>query len=294
MLVTVDENSGFCWGVVRAIDFAEQELKRNGKLYCLGEIIHNPIEIERLEKLGLVTITREDLPKVKDAKVLIRAHGEPPSTYKIAEDNNITLIDATCPIVTKVQDRIKSFYEKGYQIIIFGKKEHPEVIGLNGVCENNAIIIKTKEEIDTIELKEKNVIFSQTTMDKSEFKVIVDLINEKAKNSDSFHEIEVLVKDTICRSVSDRESLLRSFSENNEVVLFVSGKSSSNGKVLFEICKKANNNSYFIERAEEINENWIDGKKTIGITGATSTPKWLMEEIKEFIINKKYKLKTAI
>lgn len=294
MLVTVDENAGFCWGVVRAIEFAEKELNETGKLYCLGEIIHNPIEISRLENLGLKTITIEDLPNIKDSKVLIRAHGEPPSTYRIAKENNIELIDATCPIVTKVQDRIKSFYDKGYQIIIFGKKEHPEVIGLNGVCENRAVIIKTEEEINKVNLAKKNVVFSQTTMDKSEFKKIIETLKEKAKNSLENCEIEILIKDTICRSVSDRESILINFSKQNEVILFVSGKSSSNGKVLFEICKKTNPNSYFIEQAKEIDEKWISGKKTIGITGATSTPKWLMEEVKEYILNKKYKLKTAI
>jgi 4-hydroxy-3-methylbut-2-en-1-yl diphosphate reductase len=294
MLVSVDENSGFCWGVVRAVDYAEKELNASGKLYCLGEIIHNPIEIERLKKLGLETITIDDLPKVKDAKVLIRAHGEPPSTYELAKANNIELIDATCPIVTKVQDRIQSFHEKGYQIIIFGKREHPEVIGLNGVCVNSAIIIKTEEEAKAVKLFKMNVIFSQTTMDKTKFKNIVDIITERAKNSGDIVEIEVLVKDTICRSVSDREAQLIEFSKKNDVVLFVSGKNSSNGKVLFEICKSTNTETYFIEKAEEIESLWMQNKKSVGITGATSTPKWVMEEVKEYIISKNFNLKTAI
>lgn len=294
MLVNVDENSGFCWGVVRAVDYAEKELNASGKLYCLGEIIHNPIEIERLKKLGLVTITVDDLPDIKNAKVLIRAHGEPPSTYELAKANGIELIDATCPIVTKVQDRIKSFHEQGYQIIIFGKKEHPEVIGLNGVCGNSAIIIKTKEEAASIPLKKMNVIFSQTTMDKTKFKNIVDIISDRAKNANDNVEIQVLVKDTICRSVSDREARLIEFSKLNDVVLFVSGKNSSNGKVLFEICKSTNPETYFIENSSEIETLWMQGKKSVGITGATSTPMWVMEEVKEYILNKKFDLKTAV
>ena len=294
MLVNVDENSGFCWGVVRAVDYAEKELNASGKLYCLGEIIHNPIEIERLKKLGLETITVNDLPNIKNATVLIRAHGEPPSTYEIAKANNIELIDATCPIVTKVQDRIKHFFDDGYQIIIFGKREHPEVIGLNGVCGNSAIIIKSEEEAANIKLSKKNVIFSQTTMDKTKLKNIVDIISGRAKNSDENFEIEVLVKDTICRSVSDREAQLIEFSKHNDVVIFVSGKNSSNGKVLFEICQNANKETYFIEKAEEIEAAWMLDKKSVGITGATSTPKWVMEEVKEYILGKKFNFKTAI
>jgi len=293
MLVSVDENSGFCGGVVRAVNYAEKELKVSGKLYCLGEIIHNPVEIERLKKLGLVTITVDDLPKIKDAKVLIRAHGEPPSTYEIAKANNIELIDATCPIVTRVQDTIKSFYNDGYQIIIFGKKEHPEIIGLNGVCNNSAVIIKTNEEAENIKLGKKNVIFSQTTMDMTKLKKIVDIIMEKAKNSADNFEVEVIVKDTICRSVSNREDILIEFAHKNDAVLFVSGRNSSNGKVLYEICKSANQETYFIEKADEINAEWMQGKKSIGITGATSTPKWVMEEVKEYILEKKFNLKTA-
>lgn len=294
MLVNVDENSGFCWGVVRAVDYAEKELNLSGKLYCLGEIIHNPIEIERLRRLGLETITVDDLPNIRDAKVLIRAHGEPPSTYEIAKKNNIDLIDATCPIVTKVQDRIKSFFNDGYQIIIFGKKEHPEVIGLNGVCGNSAKIIKTEEEAEAVKLTGKNVIFSQTTMDKTKFNKVVDIITERAKSSDENIQVEVLVKDTICRSVSDREAQLIEFSKHNDVVLFVSGRNSSNGKVLFEICKSANDETFFIESAQEIVPEWMKGKRSVGITGATSTPKWVMEEVKEFVLNKKFNFITAI
>jgi 4-hydroxy-3-methylbut-2-enyl diphosphate reductase len=289
MLITIDENAGFCWGVVRAVQYAEKELDNAGKLYCLGEIIHNPIEIERLKKRGLETISVNDLKNInREAKVLIRAHGEPPLTYKLATANGIELIDATCPIVKKVQERIKSFFENGYQIIIFGKKEHPEVIGLNGVCDNNAIIIKSKKEAEVLNLLEKNVLFSQTTMDKSGFKAIVDILTEKTKKTGDDSKIELLINDTICCSVSDREICLQEFSTKNDAVIFVSGRNSSNGKMLFEICASSNPQTYFIEGVEEIKFEWLDGKKRIGITGATSTPKWVIEEVKEYILKKFY------
>jgi 4-hydroxy-3-methylbut-2-enyl diphosphate reductase len=284
--VTVDESAGFCWGVVRAVQFAEKELDNAGKLYCLGEIIHNPIEIERLKKRGLETISVNDLKNINRAKALIRAHGEPPLTYELAAESRVELIDATCPIVKKVQERIKSFFEDGYQIIIFGKKEHPEVIGLNGVCSNTAIIIKSKEEAEAVNLLKKNVIFSQTTMDKSGFKSIVNILTEKAKKQEHVSKLELLVNDTICHSVSDREIQLQEFSKKNDIVIFVSGRNSSNGKMLFEICAKSNPQTYFIEGMEEIKFEWVDGKKKIGITGATSTPKWVIEEVKEYILKK--------
>jgi 4-hydroxy-3-methylbut-2-enyl diphosphate reductase len=283
MFVTVDENAGFCWGVVRAVQYAEKELDNAGKLYCIGEIIHNPIEIERLKKRGLETISVNDLKTVDGVKVLIRAHGEPPLTYQLAAASGVELIDATCPIVKKVQERIKSFFETGYQVIIFGKQEHPEVIGLNGVCDNKAIIIKSKEEAEAVGLLKKNVIFSQTTMDKSGFKSTVDTLTEKAKNMELGSKVELLVNDTICRSVSDREMQLEEFAKKNDIVIFVSGRNSSNGKMLFEVCVESNPQTYFIEGVDEIKFEWVDGKKKIGITGATSTPKWVIEEVKEYI-----------
>lgn len=286
MSVTVDENAGFCWGVVRAVQFAEKELDDAGKLYCIGEIIHNPIEIERLKKRGLETISVNDLKNINGVKTLIRAHGEPPLTYELASASEVELIDATCPIVKKVQERIKNFFEDGYQIIIFGKKEHPEVIGLNGVCNNRAVIIKSKEEAEVVNLLEKNVVFSQTTMDKSGFKSIINILTEKAKKKEHGSELELLVNDTICRSVSDRETQLQEFSKKNDVVIFVSGRNSSNGKMLFEICSKSNPQTYFIEGVQEIKYEWVDGKRSIGITGATSTPKWVIEGVKEYILKK--------
>jgi 4-hydroxy-3-methylbut-2-en-1-yl diphosphate reductase len=283
MIVEIDENSGFCWGVVRAIEFAEKELQKPQKLFSLGDIIHNPVEIERLGKLGLKTISHESLYDLKDSKILIRAHGEPPATYKIAGENNIEIIDATCPIVKKVQERIKFFYNNGYQIIIFGKVEHAEVIGLNGVCNNSAIVIKTKEESLNIPLKEKNVIFSQTTMDPHHFEEIINVIKTKAIEENK--NIEILVKDTICRSVADREGSLKEFAEKFDIIIFVSGRNSSNGQFLFKICKNYNNNTFFVEKSSEIQKEWLKDAGSVGITGATSTPNWAMEEVKKYILN---------
>jgi 4-hydroxy-3-methylbut-2-en-1-yl diphosphate reductase len=283
MIIEIDESSGFCWGVVRAVDFAEKELMKPQKLYSLGDIIHNPVEIERLDGLGLKIISHEDFINLKDSKILIRAHGEPPATYKIAVENNIEIIDATCPIVKKVQERIRFFYNNGYQIIIFGKAEHAEVIGLNGVCNNSAIVIKTIEEASRIELKAKNVIFSQTTMDPHRFQEIIDTIKHKALEENK--NIEILVRDTICRSVADREKSLKEFAEKYDIIIFVSGRNSSNGKFLFEICRTYNKNAYFVEKSTEIQPDWLNNINSIGITGATSTPKWVMEEVKNYIRN---------
>jgi 4-hydroxy-3-methylbut-2-enyl diphosphate reductase len=286
MIINIDENSGFCWGVVRAVEFAERELKETGKLYSLGEIIHNPVEIERLNRLGLKTITADEFINARDAKVLIRAHGEPPLTYEMAKTNNIEIVDATCPIVTKVQERIKSFYDSGYQIIIFGKKEHAEVVGLNGVCNNTAIVIKTEDEARDIQLKEKNVLFSQTTMDINQFKRIVEIITDKADETKRKVELELLIKDTVCKVVSNREKSLREFAAKNDIIIFVSGKNSSNGKVLYQICKRCNKKTFFIEKSDELDIDWFKDADSIGITGATSTPKWVLEDVKKKILNR--------
>jgi len=288
MNVTVDKNSGFCWGVVRAIDFAEGELAYSDKLYSLGDIIHNPEEIRRLEDEGLHAISHEDLSNIKDAKVLIRAHGEPPSTYEIAKKYNLEIIDATCPVVTKLQERIKKFYDDGYQIVIFGKKDHAEVIGLRGVCHDEAIVVKSIEEaLLKIDFKRKTVLFSQTTMDKPTFYAIKEALSRKIKDfvSGTMEEIakSFLAKDTICGQVSGRDKKLREFAANNDVIVFVAGRNSSNGKVLFEICKEENKNSYFIEGENELQASWFIGAENVGVTGATSTPQWLMEKVKQTI-----------
>ncbi len=281
----MDQNSGFCWGVVRTIDIAEQELRESKKLYSLGDIIHNPIEIERLEEEGLATITLAELKDVKDAKVLIRAHGEPPETFRRAKELGIELIDATCPVVTKVQERIRKFYDKGYQIAIFGKKDHAEVIGLVGHTNGTAIVIKSTEEVGKLDLTQKTVLFSQTTMDKATFYLIRDEIKSRIKAEfevGTFEEmaIDFHAKDTICGQVSGRDKKLREFSRANDVMVFVAGRKSSNGKVLYEIAREENPKTFFIEDERELQPEWFSGAETVGVSGATSTPQWLMERIK--------------
>ncbi len=285
MTVTVDQNSGFCWGVVRTIDIAEQELHESKKLYSLGDIIHNPIEIERLQEKGLATISLADLKDVKDAKVLIRAHGEPPETFRRAKELGIELIDATCPVVTKVQERIRKFYDNGYQVVIFGKKDHAEVIGLVGHTNGTAIVIKSSEEVNKLDVTKKTVLFSQTTMDKATFYLIRDEIKSRIKAEfevGTFEEmaIDFHAKDTICGQVSGRDKKLREFSRSNDVMVFVAGRKSSNGKVLYEIAKEENPKTYFVEDEKELQPEWFSGVGTVGVSGATSTPQWLMERIK--------------
>jgi 4-hydroxy-3-methylbut-2-enyl diphosphate reductase len=286
--VTVDQNSGFCWGVVRTIDIAEQELRDAKKLYSLGDIIHNPIEIDRLGEQGLKTITHADLESVKDAKVLIRAHGEPPETFRRAKELGIELIDATCPVVTKVQERIRKFYDNGYQVVIFGKKDHAEVIGLVGHTNGTAIVIKSIEQVNMLDLTKKTVLFSQTTMDKGTFYALRDEIKSRLKAEfevGTFEEmaIDFHAKDTICGQVSGRDKKLREFSRANDVIIFVAGRKSSNGKVLYEIAKSENPKTYFIEDEKEMQAEWLSGADTVGISGATSTPQWLMERVKAFV-----------
>lgn len=288
MKVSVDKYSGFCWGVVRTVDIAEEELSVSKKLYSLGEIIHNPVEIGRLEAKGLTTIRHEDLGNIRDAKVLIRAHGEPPETYKRAKELGIELIDATCPVVTKVQERIRKYFDKGYQIAIFGKKDHAEVIGLVGHTEHTAIVIKSIDEIGLLDLSKNTVLFSQTTMDKATFYKIRDEIQRRIKAEfevGSFEEmaIDFHAKETICGQVSGRETRLREFSKSNDVMIFVAGKMSSNGKVLFEIARSENPRTFFIESEDELKPEWFIGAETVGVSGATSTPQWLMERVKSVI-----------
>ena len=285
MRITVDQNSGFCWGVVRTIDIAEQELQEAKKLYSLGDIIHNPVEIDRLGEKGLKTITHAELEGVKDAKVLIRAHGEPPETFRRAKELGIELIDATCPVVTKVQERIRIFYDKGYQVVIFGKKDHAEVIGLVGHTNGTAIVIKSLEEVSKLDLTKKTVLFSQTTMDKATFYALRDEIKSRVKAEfevGTFEEmaIDFHAKDTICGQVSGRDKKLREFAHANDVVIFVAGRKSSDGKVLYEIAKSENPKTYFIEDETEMQPDWFNGADSVGISGATSTPQWLMERVK--------------
>lgn len=284
MKVNIDKNSGFCWGVVRAIDFAEKELAESGKLYSLGDIIHNPEEIERLGEKGLQTISHGDLENIKDAKVLIRAHGEPPATYDIAKKYNLEIVDATCPVVTKLQERIRKFYDDGYQVVIFGKRDHAEVIGLRGVCNDEAIVVKSVDEaLKNVDFNRRTVLFSQTTMDKPTFYAIREALSKKVKDLvvGTMEEIATtfLAKDTICGQVSGRDKKLREFAAQNDVIVFVAGRTSSNGKVLYEICREENASSYFVETVSELHPEWFEGAESVGVTGATSTPQWLMEKV---------------
>jgi 4-hydroxy-3-methylbut-2-en-1-yl diphosphate reductase len=287
MKVTVDKSSGFCWGVVRTVDIAEKELLTGEKLYSLGDIIHNPVEIERLKSEGLETVTHDDLAKLPGAKILIRAHGEPPETYRRAQELGITLIDATCPVVAKVQERIHRFYNDGYQVVIFGKIEHAEVIGLVGQTNGEAIVIKSLDEIDKVKMDRKTVLFSQTTMDKPTFYSLKEELSKKIKELivDSMEEfaIEFLAKDTICGQVFGREKKIREFAAANDLVIFVAGRHSSNGKVLYDIVQSVNTHIHFVENVQELQMEWFEGIETVGITGATSTPQWLMEKMKERI-----------
>jgi 4-hydroxy-3-methylbut-2-enyl diphosphate reductase len=290
MQVKIDPSSGFCWGVVRTVEIAEETLSnQDGKnVYILGQIIHNPKETHRLEEKGLVTISHEDLNKidVTNSKVLIRAHGEPPSTYEAAKAKGIDLIDATCPLVTALQKRVFKFHQEGYQIVIFGKRDHAEVIGLRGVCDDDCVVIKTIEEaINMVDLSRKTVLISQTTMDKPTFYQIKQTLEERVNEFIDGGDINdyLLTKDTLCRAVYGREDKLIDFAKSNDVMIFVAGKNSSNGKSLFSLCKNANTNSYFIEDISEIREEWFGQAVTVGITGATSTPNWYMEQVKSKI-----------
>ncbi|HEY6193083.1 MAG TPA: 4-hydroxy-3-methylbut-2-enyl diphosphate reductase [Bacteroidota bacterium] len=290
MKVSIDKSAGFCWGVIRTIDIAETELQTappGESLYVLGEIIHNPMEIERLERRGLKTITHADLPSVKNGKVLIRAHGEPPSTFAAAKELGVTLVDATCPVVWKVQERIKKFYDQGYQVVIYGKADHAEVIGLVGQTNGEAVVIKSLEEINKIDLNRKTVLFSQTTMDKATFAKLKDEFQKRIKDLiiDTFDQeaTEFHAKDTICGQVFGRDKKLREFAAGNDVMIFVAGRISSNGKVLFHICQEANPRTYFVEIESELQPEWFEGVETVGISGATSTPQWLMERVKQHI-----------
>lgn len=294
MTVTIDKYSGFCWGVVRTVQIAEETLAENSKVYVLGHIIHNPREIERLEQKGLETITTADFERIANtgAKVLIRAHGEPPETYRKALDLGIEIIDATCPVVTKLQERARKFYVQGYQVVVFGKKDHAEVLGVRGVCNDECIVVKNVQDaLDNIDLKKKTVLFSQTTMDRPTFLEITKALKERVAAEviiDTMESIatEFHAKDTICGQVSGRENHLAKFAAENDVVIFAAGKASSNGKVLFDVCHAANPHTYFIEDISEIKPEWLEGAEKVGISGATSTPQWYMELVKSALEGK--------
>ena len=291
MRIEVDDNSGFCFGVVTAIEKAEERLEKSGTLYCLGDIVHNASEVERLRVRGLMTITHAELRTLKDATVLLRAHGEPPSTYSVAEENNIRVIDATCPVVLQLQRRIKEAYAENLRrresgemtemplILIYGKEGHAEVNGLVGQTNGEAIVIQNADDLDSIDLSRDILLYSQTTKSLDGFRHIVEEIKAR-KQTGGFEYF-----DTICRQVANRLSKLREFAASHDAIVFVSGAKSSNGKVLFEECRKVNTRSYLVSDGSGLDMSLLEGADSIGICGATSTPRWLMADIAELIKN---------
>ena len=276
--VEIDEGSGFCFGVVTAIHKAEEELAKGETLYCLGDIVHNSREVDRLKTMGLITINREEFKQLKNAKVLLRAHGEPPETYMIARENKIEIIDATCPVVLRLQKRIRQGYladsDEEKQIVIYGKSGHAEVLGLGGQTDGKAIVIEKAEEAKKLDLNKSIRLFSQTTKSLDEFQEIVEYFKQHISPEATFEYY-----DTICRQVANRMPKLREFAATHDLIFFVSGKKSSNGKMLFEECLKVNANSHLIDNEKEIDPSLLQNVKSIGVCGATSTPKWLMEKI---------------
>jgi len=288
MKVEIDKKSGFCFGVSNAVEIAEEALLQGEKVFSLGPIVHNDKEVERLESLGLTSINQQQFRDLKNTKVLIRAHGEPPETYRIAQENNITIIEATCPIVKKLQLKISRAWKRigkdNGQIVLFGKPGHAEVVGLLGQTDQEGILISGPADIDKIDFARPVALFSQTTMEINEFNQIKKLIYEKMKDQgilDPDHYLEV--NNTVCGQVSNREPNLRKFAREHDTIIFVSGKESSNGKMLFSVCKSENPDTYFVSSIEEIDKSWFEGKRSAGICGATSTPKWLIEEIRDFV-----------
>ncbi len=280
--VEIDNGSGFCFGVTTAIRKAEERLQASGHLYCLGDIVHNSNEVERLASIGLETITHDQMERLHDEKVLLRAHGEPPATYETARRNHIDIIDATCPVVLKLQQRIHKTYhdseEPNPQIVIFGKRGHAEVMGLVGQTQGQALVIENIDEIDKIDYTRNIYLYSQTTKSLQEFKRIVEEIGRRIRPGVNFKYY-----DTICRSVANRIPQIREFAANHDLILFVSGSKSSNGRILFAECLDANPHSHHISNENDINLQWLNGKEHIGICGATSTPRWLMNHVQDFV-----------
>ena len=282
--IEIDSGSGFCFGVTTAIRKAEEELAKGNMLYCLGDIVHNGQECERLKKMGLITINHEEFARLHNVKVLLRAHGEPPETYELAKANNIEIIDATCPVVLRLQQRIKREFDNtsdsnNKQIVIYGKNGHAEVLGLVGQTRGQAIVIENLSEVNRLDFNKDIRLYSQTTKSLDEFRQIVAYIKEHISQDASFEYY-----DTICRQVANRMPNIQTFASNHDLILFVCGRKSSNGKILFQECKKVNPKTFLIDQPEEIDRKMLEGATSIGICGATSTPKWLMEECKKVIL----------
>ena len=280
--VEIDSGSGFCFGVTTAIKKAEEELAAGKKMYCLGDIVHNGMEVERLTAMGMTTINHEQLKALHDVKVLLRAHGEPPETYELAKRNNIEIIDATCPVVLQLQKRIKKQFDTNpnAQIVIFGKNGHAEVLGLVGQTRSEAIVIEHFDEVPKLDFERDIYLYSQTTKSLDEFHRIIEYIQSHIRDKAIFRSF-----DTICRQVANRMPNIARFATQHDVIIFVSGRKSSNGKVLYNECKAVNPNSYHVENANEISLEWFANAQTVGVCGATSTPKWLMEECRDYILS---------
>ena len=278
MKVTIDDKSGFCAGVVRAISEAERALQSGGTVYCLGDIVHNRVEVQRLESLGLQTIAHKDLESLSGCRVLIRAHGEPPSTYTLAAERGVEVIDATCPVVAALQQRVKRAYEKMQScngtVVILGKRGHAEVVGLTGQVAEDAVVVESVQDLELVDFSRPIYFLSQTTQSVALFECLCNEMKSRLADQNM-----LTVDDTICRRVSSRENYLRRFARSSDVIIFVCGRKSSNGKVLFEICREENPRSYNIEEASEIDPQWFEGATSVGVCGATSTPSWLMNNV---------------
>ena len=281
MEIEVDPKSGFCFGVDLAVKKAEEEINKSGKVYCLGEIVHNDMEVKRLEEMGMMTIDHEKFKQIKNATVLIRAHGEPPETYRIAKENGINLIDASCPIVLKFQSRVVKANDGQNQVVIYGKKDHPEVIGLSGQIDYKAIIVEKEEDLEILDLNKPISLFSQTTKPGSSYKKLAEKLDFKMKENNGTTPLKV--NNTICGQVSGRDENLIAFSKKNNAIVFVGGRHSSNAKTLYHLCKENNPRSFFITSINEIQKDWFSADDKIGICGATSTPRWLMDAAKDHI-----------
>ncbi len=290
MIVEIDSQSGFCFGVQNAVEIAEKALQKGEKVFSLGPIVHNDREVERLSTLGLASIDHNEFANLKNCKVLIRAHGEPPETYQTAEANNITIIEATCPIVKRLQSKIKdtwnSILEGNGQVVIFGKQGHAEVVGLMGQINNEGILVSGPGDLDKIDFSKPIYLFSQTTMSVREYLNLQDVIRSRMElNGEKEAEKNLVINRTICGQVSNREPHLKAFAKKHDAIVFVSGRESSNGKMLYSVCKSINPETHFVSSPDEIDKSWFQGKNSVGICGATSTPKWLIENIRDIISN---------
>jgi len=290
MVVEVDKQSGFCFGVQNAVEIAEKALLKGEKVFSLGPIVHNDKEVDRLSSLGLVSIDHDEFRKLKDCKVLIRAHGEPPETYLTADKNNLTIIEATCPIVKRLQSKIRETWirtkEGDGQVVIFGKPGHAEVVGLLGQINNEGILVSGPDDFGKIDILKPVYLFAQTTMSVKEYKNLTDILRIKMEeNGITDLSRNLIINKTICGQVSNREPHLKAFAKKHDIIIFVSGRESSNGKMLYSVCKNINADTHFVSSYEEIDKSWFKGKNSVGICGATSTPKWLIENIRDIISN---------